>query len=182
MKIYTKTGDDGTTGLYGGSRIGKDNIRIEASGSLDELLAYFGLLQDEISNSYLVDRIIELQHELFNMGAYMATPTDKNLKMPELNLNLLQSLEEEMDEWQEEIPPLKHFILPGGYKPASLVHIARTICRRVERHAVKLKGQFGEDDHIIKFVNRLSDWLFVLARYLNFENNITEVKWEPKKS
>lgn len=182
MKIYTKTGDDGTTGLYGGSRIGKDDIRIEASGSLDELLAYFGLLQDEISNSYLVDRIIELQHELFNMGAYMATPNDRQLKMPELNLTLLQSLEEEMDEWQEEIPPLKHFILPGGYKAASLVHIARTVCRRVERNAVKLKGEFGKDAYIIKFVNRLSDWLFVLARYLNFENNIKEVKWEPKKS
>jgi cob(I)alamin adenosyltransferase len=182
MKIYTRKGDDGTTGLYGGSRIGKGDIRIEAFGSLDELIAYFGLLQDRISNSYITERIIELQHELFNMGAYMAATNDTSLKMPELNTSLVKSLEDEMDDWNEEIPPLKHFILPGGFAHASHVHVARTICRRVERNTVKLKGHFNEDEHIIKFLNRLSDWLFVLARYLNFENNIPEVKWEPKKS
>jgi cob(I)alamin adenosyltransferase len=182
MKIYTKKGDDGTTGLYGGARVDKDSSRLEAYGSLDELLAYFGLLQDEISNNYIVNRLIEIQHELFNMGAYMAATPDKSLKMPELNFELIKTLEDEMDDWNEELPPLKHFILPGGFKSASHTHVARTICRRVERNIVRIKGDFLQDEHILKFINRLSDWLFVLARYLNFENNIGEVKWEPKKS
>ncbi len=179
MKIYTKKGDDGTTGLIGGKRVMKYDERVEAFGTVDELLSYFGVCYDLItsdSKSFL----IKIQNDLFTIGSYLANESDK-VKLPELNVNHIVEMEDLIDSMTEEIPVMTHFILPGGFLPSSHLQLARTVCRRAERRAISLKD-FKNKELVVKYLNRLSDYLFVLARFENHLNNIEEIKWLPDKS
>tara|TARA_B100000809_G_C15075486_1_gene507626 strand:- start:501 stop:1049 length:549 start_codon:yes stop_codon:yes gene_type:complete len=182
MKIYTKTGDNGTTGLYGGTRVSKSDERLDVYGTLDELLSHIGLIHDLVDEAEIKSFLIELQAELFCIGSHIASSPDKpDLKLPDLTPAYIDKMELDMDKWNLVIPPLKHFILPGGHATSSQIHIARTLCRKTERKCVGYNGEFKEKEHIIIFLNRFSDYLFVLARYFNHINNVEEIAWIPKK-
>jgi len=180
MKIYTKTGDKGHTSLFGGQRIEKHNIRIEAYGTIDELLAYMGLIRD-FSDDESKKIIISIQNTLFNIGSHLATPKNNNKaknKLPEIKKEDVELLESEMDKMDEEIPPMTNFILPGGHPHISHCHIARTICRRAERRITAL-DELEQIDEILKiYVNRLSDFLFVLSRNFALKLDSEEVFWK----
>lgn len=182
MKIYTKTGDKGTTGLYGGKRVAKHHERIMAYGDLDELNAHIGHLRDKIEVEQEI--LLDIQHELFNMGAYLATPEESKKQqgqLPKLNPELVAEMEKQMDAWNEEIPPMTHFILPGGHVNVSYCHIVRTIARRAERNISLLSESLNVSPDILIFVNRLSDYLFVMARKLTYAYQCEEVRWIPRK-
>ncbi|MES2864370.1 MAG: cob(I)yrinic acid a,c-diamide adenosyltransferase [Bacteroidota bacterium] len=189
MKVYTKTGDKGTTALFGGTRVPKDHIRIESYGTVDELNSYIGLIRDQDFNQHYKDILIEIQDRLFTVGAILATPPEKEvLKNGEKrlqNLGILESdielLEKEIDTMEEELPQMTHFVLPGGHTTVSYCHVARCVCRRAERLAVHLSHNEPVADIAIKYLNRLSDYLFVLARKLSHDLNADEVKWIPRK-
>lgn len=189
MKIYTKTGDDGTTGLYGGTRVPKYNLRIEAYGTIDELNSHIGLIRSQINDNSVDQDLIKIQNDLFTLGAMLATPKEKEvlksgkerLNIPKINTSDIQFLEKAIDTMNETIPPMKHFVLPGGSILVSNCHIARCICRRAERICVGLNSQELIDSVILSYVNRLSDYLFVLARKLTYDNNIEETPWIPSK-
>jgi cob(I)alamin adenosyltransferase len=182
MKIYTKTGDNGTTGLYGGTRVSKANSQLDVYGSVDELLSHLGLINDLIDSPEISSFLITLQKELFCIGSYIAASPEKpNLKLPALDPTLVQQMEVKMDEWNKVVSPLTHFILPGGHATSSQIHITRTLCRKVERKCVGYENEFKHRNEIIIFLNRLSDYLFVLARYFNHTNNVEEIAWIPKK-
>ncbi len=182
MKIYTKTGDNGTTGLYGGTRVSKSSQRIDVYGSVDDLLSHIGLIHDLIIENEIKLFLVELQAELFSIGSYIASSPDKQtLKLPKLNNRLVEQMEKQIDDWNLTLSPLKHFILPGGHVTSSQIHITRTLCRKVERKCVGFEGEFQERNQIIIFLNRFSDYLFVLARYINHINNVEEIAWIPKK-
>jgi cob(I)alamin adenosyltransferase len=189
MKVYTKTGDKGTTALFGGTRVPKDHIRIESYGTVDELNSYIGLIRDQDFNSHYKDVLIEIQDRLFTVGAILATPPEKEvLKNGEKrlqNLGILESdielLEKEIDTMEEALPQMTHFVLPGGHTTVSYCHVARCVCRRAERLAVHLSHNEPVADIAIKYLNRLSDYLFVLARKLSHDLNADEVKWIPRK-
>lgn len=189
MKIYTKTGDSGTTALFGGTRVAKDHIRIESYGTVDELNSHIGLVRDQEINSHYQLILIEIQDRLFTIGALLATPPDKEvMKNGELrlqNLGILESdielLEKEMDTMEATLPQMTHFVLPGGHTAVSYCHIARCVCRRAERMAVHLSHNEPVSEIAIKYLNRLSDYLFVLARKLTFDLNAKEVQWIPRK-
>ncbi|MDO6738635.1 cob(I)yrinic acid a,c-diamide adenosyltransferase [Wenyingzhuangia sp. 2_MG-2023] len=185
MKIYTKTGDSGETSLFGGKRVSKSDLRIDAYGTIDELNAYVGLLRDSVMSSRHQDFLLEIQNNLFVVGAFLATPPEsqikKNgenrLKIDNINEETLKKLEDEIDALEAQLPTMTHFILPGGHTTVSHCHIARTICRRAERVCVQLqKNEFVSAD-IIGYLNRLSDYLFVLARMLTKELQVEEIKW-----
>jgi cob(I)alamin adenosyltransferase len=182
MKIYTRTGDDGTTGLIGGSRVKKYNIRLEAYGTIDELNSYFGLIRSMQTDQY-IDNILEIiQNKLFVIGANLATDESISLikKQMPCKLTDIELLEMEMDQMNESLPELRNFILPGGCQASSFCHVARTVCRRAERHIVELSENKEVDPNLIKFVNRLSDYLFVLSRKLNLDQNAPEILWSPE--
>lgn len=189
MKVYTKTGDKGTTALFGGTRVPKDHIRIESYGTVDELNSYIGLIRDQDFNQHYKDVLIEIQDRLFTVGAILATPPEKEvLKNGEKrlqNLGILESdielLEKEIDSMEETLPQMTHFVLPGGHTTVSYCHVARCVCRRAERLAVHLSHNEPVADIAIKYLNRLSDYLFVLARKLSHDLNADEVKWIPRK-
>ena len=189
MKIYTKTGDTGTTALFGGTRVPKDHIRIESYGTVDELNSHIGLLRDQEMDSHYKEVLIEVQDRLFTVGAILATPPEKAVKKNgELrlkNLGIIESdiefLEKEIDTMEELLPPMTHFILPGGHTTVSYCHIARCVCRRAERLAVHLDHNEPVDENAIKYLNRLSDYLFVLARKLSYDLKAAEVKCIPRK-
>jgi len=189
MKIYTKTGDKGTTALYGGTRVSKDHIRIESYGTTDELNAYIGLIRDQNITPHLKDVLIKIQHNLFTLGAMLATPPEKeNLKngkkrlnIPLINEEKILYLESEIDKMNDALPDMTHFILPGGNTTVSYCHIARCVCRRAERLAVTLNDSEAINMNIIRYLNRLSDYLFVLARKLTKDLQADEVKWIPEK-
>ncbi len=185
MKIYTKTGDEGFTSLYGGKRVTKNHARIEAYGTIDELNSFIGLLRDQqIAEKYKVF-LLQIQTELFSIGTIMATPNDnqKRLNIQKVNPKQIEKLEYGIDELDEQLPRMTHFVLPGGHPTVSYCHIARTICRRAERLAYELNHFEPLESEVLKYLNRLSDYLFVLARKLTQENGIEEIKWipEPKK-
>ncbi|MBM1106479.1 cob(I)yrinic acid a,c-diamide adenosyltransferase [Aurantibacter crassamenti] len=189
MKIYTKTGDKGQTSLYGGTRVSKHNLRIDALGCVDELNSWLGLLKDqEIDANYKVD-LLNIQHKLFIIGAILATDPEKAiLKSGEerLNINKIDAadvsfLENEIDLMNEVLPEMTHFILPGGHTTVSYCHIARTVCRRAERSASTLNEHQTIDSKVLSYLNRLSDYLFVLARKLSLSLNVDEIKWMPAK-
>jgi cob(I)alamin adenosyltransferase len=189
MKIYTKTGDAGTTALFGGTRVNKDHIRIESYGTVDELNSYIGLLRDlEIDENH-IPTLLEIQDRLFTIGAIMATPPDKELLKNGTarlqNLGIIADditfLENEMDRMENSLAPMTHFILPGGHPTVSHCHIARCICRRAERLAVHLNQYEEVHPLALAYLNRLSDYLFVLARKLSFELGANEIKWIPRK-
>jgi len=182
MKIYTRTGDDGTTGLIGGSRVKKYNIRLEAYGTIDELNSYFGLIRS-MQTDQRTDNILEIiQNKLFVIGANLATDESISLIKKQLPCKLtdIELLEMEMDQMNESLPELRNFILPGGCQASSFCHVARTVCRRAERHIVELSENKEVDPNLIKFVNRLSDYLFVLSRKINLDQNAREILWSPE--
>jgi cob(I)alamin adenosyltransferase len=189
MKVYTKTGDTGTTALFGGTRVPKDHIRIESYGTVDELNSYIGLIRDQEMNQHYKKILIEIQDRLFTVGAILATPREKEIKKNgELRLQKLgiiesdiELLENEIDSMEEALPPMTHFVLPGGHTTVSYCHIARCVCRRAERLAVHLDHNEPIAESVIMYLNRLSDYLFVLARKLSHDLNAEEVKWIPRK-
>jgi cob(I)alamin adenosyltransferase len=179
MKIYTKTGDAGETGLYGGSRIPKDSQRIEAIGTVDELNACIGYAMSQIRDAEIHALLYRIQSELFDIGADLATPESHpkadGLRIPE---TLTQNLEAEIDRFQTELPPMTHFILPGGSAGGSILHLARTICRRGERCIVHLTKAESLNPEILRYLNRLSDLLFVVARLVNHRCGEPEAFWQ----
>ncbi len=189
MKIYTKTGDTGTTSLFGGTRVPKHHIRIESYGTIDELNSYIGLIRDQEINPNYQKVLIEIQDRLFTVGAILATPPDKEtLSNGEKRLQNLcivaqdiEYLEKEIDLMDSLLPQMTHFILPGGHTIVSYCHIARCVCRRAERLTAHLNDIEPTDDRVIMYLNRLSDYLFVLARKLSFDLKANEVQWIPRK-
>lgn len=189
MKVYTKTGDTGTTALFGGTRVPKHHIRIESYGTVDELNSHIGLIRDQEINPIYKNVLIEVQDRLFTVGAILATPPEKEtLKSGEKrlqNLGIVETdiefLENQIDSMEESLPPMTHFVLPGGHTTVSYCHIARCVCRRAERLAVHLNDIEPTNQMVIKYLNRLSDYLFVLARKLSYDLNAEEVQWIPRK-
>jgi cob(I)alamin adenosyltransferase len=181
MKIYTKSGDQGTTSLLGGRRVLKSNLRIESYGTVDELNSYIGLLRDQEVNTSREGVLKEIQDRLFTIGATLATePGKENVKRPDLLEEDLSLLEQEIDSMEEGLPMLKNFILPGGHTVVSYCHIARTVCRRTERCVISLMEVEHVDELIVKYLNRLSDYLFVLGRKITQELGVEEVTWKPR--
>ncbi len=189
MKVYTKTGDKGTTALFGGTRVPKHHIRIESYGTVDELNSYIGLIRDQDINSLYKTALIEIQDRLFTVGAILATDPEKailkngkeRLNIPKITLEDISFLENEIDTMESFLPPMTHFVLPGGHTTVSFCHIARCVCRRAERLSVALNDEEPTDEQVLKYLNRLSDYLFVLARKLSFDLQAEEVKWIPRK-
>ncbi|MBC7567480.1 MAG: cob(I)yrinic acid a,c-diamide adenosyltransferase [Pedobacter sp.] len=182
MKIYTKTGDKGVTSLIGGTRVQKCDLRIECYGTVDELNSYIGLIAcQDISNVYQ-EYLKEIQDRLFTVGAYLASDPDKSrMKIPDLHEADVQFLEDQMDDMGVQLPELKHFILPGGNTTVSYCHLARCVCRKAERLVVKLSLESHVDEKMTVYLNRLSDYLFVLARKLNFDCGTPENIWNPRQ-
>ena len=189
MKIYTKTGDKGTTALFGGTRVPKHHLRIEAYGTVDELNSYIGLIRDQNIDETYINSLIRIQNELFTLGAMLATPPEKEvlkngkerLNIPKVNLSSIEHLENEIDQMNAELPPMTNFILPGGNQTVSFCHVARCVCRRAERLATSLHESESINQDILMYLNRLSDYLFVLARKLTKDLSAKEIPWVPKK-
>ncbi len=183
MKIYTKKGDKGTTALFGGKRLPKSHMKIDAYGTVDELNAYIGLLRDLIEHDETVALLIEIQDRLFTLGAHLATVPEKKekLNLPGIFTSDVEKLEQAIDQMNEALPPMRAFVLPGGHPTVSHCHIARCICRRAERKTVALNLEEPVDDIILTYLNRLSDYLFVLSRKLSHDLNAKEIEWQPKK-
>jgi cob(I)alamin adenosyltransferase len=181
MKIYTKTGDTGTTALFGGKRVSKSDLRIETYGTVDELNAYIGLLRDQSVNSIRKEVLIEIQDRLFTIGSILATePANTKVKLPALREEDVAFLEKQIDGMEEALPPMRSFVLPGGHQSVSFCHIARTVCRRAERHVIALHAAEPVDTMVIKYLNRLSDYLFVLSRKMAQELGAEETPWKPR--
>lgn len=183
LKIYTKTGDKGTTSLIGGTKVSKAHLRIESYGTVDELNSFIGLCRDTVQHDHSEDVLKEIQDRLFTIGSALACDPEKEPKfaLPDLKETDITFLENEIDAMNEELPPMKNFILPGGSIAISNLHIARCVCRRAERLVVALHDENGMIDIIIqKYLNRLSDYLFVLARYIGKLHNVNEVAWKPR--
>lgn len=181
-KIYTKTGDLGATSLVGGTRLSKDHDKIEAYGAVDELNTWIGVLSDLPENSHRQPELKEIQDRLFTIGADLASETDytKN-KLPDLFASDVEALEKLMDEMDKLVPPLRAFVLPGGHLAVSWAHVARTVCRRAERQVIKLAKQEDVNLLVIQYLNRLSDYLFMLSRKITQEQNAPEISWKPRK-
>lgn len=181
MKIYTKKGDGGETSLIGGTRVAKHHLRIQSYGSIDELNSFLGLLRDQQASCVPKSFLGEIQDRLFTIGSHLASdPRKSKMKLPELKKDDILTLEERIDRMNEELPELKAFILPGGHPIVSYCHIARCVCRRAERNCTELAEADEVDPLIIAYLNRLSDYLFVLARFLGKELKINEINWKPK--
>jgi len=183
MKIYTKTGDKGTTSLIGGTKVPKSHLRIEAYGTLDELNSYIGLCKDLLTDEQGKKILLEVQDRLFTIGSSLACDPIKAPKMriPDLKETDILLLEKEIDRMEETISPMKSFILPGGHTTLSHLHIARCVCRRAERCCVRLELESLEVEVIIiKYMNRLSDYLFVLSRYCGHQMRVEEIPWKPR--
>lgn len=179
MKIYTKTGDKGTTALYGGKRLSKGDWRIEAYGTVDELNAHIGLVASLIKDIEYKDVLQDIQSRLFDIGTHLAAePGKKNLILPEIPETKISILEQYIDTMNEQLPELKNFILPGGNVEAANCHVARTVCRRAERNVVRLAENEAVELVLIQYLNRLSDFLFVLARKLVHDAKDNEIVWK----
>jgi len=183
LKIYTKTGDTGTTSLIGGTKVSKSHLRIEAYGTIDELNSYIGLCRDLVADEQSRSTLVEVQDRLFTIGSSLACDPIKEPKMriPDLKEADISFLELEIDRMSESIPPMKNFILPGGHVIASHLHIARCVGRRAERCCVRLEVESLEVEPVIlKYLNRLSDYLFVLSRYTACQLKVEEITWKPR--
>lgn len=180
MKIYTRTGDKGDTSLFGGQRVPKDALRIEAYGNVDELNSVIGMIRSENSNAE-IDRILaDVQNRLFDVGADLATPrTITKDKVTRIEARHALQLEKAIDQLEVQLKPLRSFILPGGLPVAAKLHFARTVCRRAERSVIRLSRNEDIGEGITIYLNRLSDLLFVIARYANHVANVAETKWKP---
>ncbi len=190
MKIYTKTGDKGTTALFGGTRVPKHHIRIDSYGTVDELNSHLGLMRDQQVDEHSREIVIKIQDRLFTLGAILATDPEKavlkngkeRLNIPRISTEDIELLEQEIDMMNEELPPMTHFILPGGHQTVSVCHVARCVCRRAERLATALYEIEPFEEQVLQYLNRLSDYLFVLARKLSHDLQVKEVKWIPQKN
>lgn len=182
MKIYTKTGDKGTTALIGGTRVAKSHLRIEAYGTVDELNSHIGLVRDQEVNRSRAAILKEIQDRLFTIGSMLATDPDKNVKMvtPDLHSEDVTLLESEIDAMSEDVPPLRAFVLPGGHQSVSFCHVARCVCRRAERLAIRLQEESPVDELVVIYLNRLSDYLFALCRRMTHELQAEEITWKPR--
>ncbi len=180
MKIYTKKGDKGYTSLFGGTAIKKNSVRLHAYGTVDELNSVLGLILAYNPEDRVSEIIIEIQKQLFVLGADLATLLSKRTKIKRISKNEIQIIENWIDELDAQLPELTSFILPGGSQAGSVLHLARTVCRRAERFTVELKDEGAVTDESIIYLNRLSDLLFVIARYENFKTGADEVKWLPE--
>ncbi|HKI77663.1 MAG TPA: cob(I)yrinic acid a,c-diamide adenosyltransferase [Ignavibacteriaceae bacterium] len=182
MKIYTKTGDSGETGLFGGERVSKSSARIDAYGTVDELNSYIGLTITEIKDTEVKSLLEKIQSQLFIVGSDLAAPENEKSRkqnVPRVPSEFYLEAEIAIDHFSEKLEPLKNFILPGGSKAAAHLHVCRTICRRAERKVVGLNKNKNTGENISIYLNRLSDLLFVLARYENFVSGIPDTKWIP---
>lgn len=182
MKIYTKTGDKGETGLMGGERVSKDHIRINAYGTVDELNSFIGFAITEVKSQEIKDILIDIQNKLFVVGSDLATPENeknKKLNIQRTSEDFITKAENDIDFITDKLEPLRNFILPGGSKGAAMLHICRTVSRRAERQVVELKKMDYISDNILIFLNRLSDLFFVLSRYENQVSGFSETKWNP---
>ncbi|MBL7717237.1 MAG: cob(I)yrinic acid a,c-diamide adenosyltransferase [Flavipsychrobacter sp.] len=183
FKIYTKTGDKGSTSLIGGVRVPKNHIRIESYGTIDELNSYMGMVADSVSAEEIVAWIREIQDRLFTIGSVLATNPDKEVKMklPDVHESDVQWLEQRIDQMNEVLPEMRSFILPGGNLAGSMCHVARCVCRRAERLCVHMQQ---EEEYVpelvLQYLNRLSDFLFVLARYIGHLSGATEIPWRAR--
>lgn len=189
MKIYTKTGDKGTTALFGGTRVPKHHIRIESYGTIDELNSHIGLVKAQNINQHYKKTLEVIQDKLFTVGAILATDPQKailktgkeRLNIPKISQKNIEQLEHEIDTMNTKLPEMTHFILPGGHQTVSFCHIARCVCRRAERLATALNDLEPINPNTLMYLNRLSDYLFVLARKLSHDLKADEIKWIPKK-
>lgn len=183
IKIYTKTGDKGNTSLIGGTKVPKNDIRIETYGTVDELNSWIGLVNDHLNDPSFRNELKEIQDRLFTMGSSLATDVEKEpkMKLPDLHNSDIEFLEKRIDAMTAELPPMKNFILPGGHVTVSSIHITRCVCRRAERLAVNMQqnGLFV-DEKIIQYLNRLSDYLFTLARYIGQKLGVEEIPWKAR--
>ncbi len=181
MKIYTKTGDKGQTGLLGGTRVPKHHIRIEAYGTVDEFNSWVGLLRDSIADEYVKEILIHTKDRLFTIFSSLASDPEKSkFKIPHISEEDITMLEKEIDDMDAVLPEMKSFVLPGGHVTVSNCHIARCVCRRAERRVNHLAEVDKVDEIIVRYLNRLSDYLFMLARKLTHDLKATEVPWKPK--
>lgn len=189
FKIYTKTGDKGQTSLIGGTRVPKHHIRIEAYGTVDELNSYIGLVRDQQIDEHSKQLLVEIQDRLFTIGSLLATDPEKSktrgehsraMKIPDLKEEDITLLEQEMDKMNEVLPEMRSFVLPGGHTTVSFCHIARCVCRRAERLTIHLSETDYVADLVIKYLNRLSDYLFVLSRKLSHDLQADEIPWKPR--
>jgi cob(I)alamin adenosyltransferase len=183
FKIYTKTGDLGNTSLIGGTKVPKSHLRIETYGTVDELNSHVGMINDYLTDEQSCKALREIQDRLFTIGSSLACDPEKapKMKIPDLVEADIHFLETEIDHMHEELPPMRSFILPGGHLAVSATHIGRCVCRRAERLCVNMQehGLFV-DPLVIKYLNRLSDYLFVLARFTAFKLNVPEIPWKPR--
>lgn len=183
FRIYTKTGDQGNTSLIGGTKVSKSHIRIESYGTVDELNSYIGLVGDYLSDAHSKMMLKEIQDRLFTIGSSLACDPDKEplMKIPDLKETDVQLLEKEIDSLSDLLPPMKNFILPGGHLAVSTAHIARCVCRRAERICVLMQQEsIFVDPLVIKYLNRLSDYLFILARYIGHLFQVEEIPWKAR--
>ncbi len=183
MKIYTKKGDKGKTSLIGGTRVPKHHMRIEAYGTVDELNSWLGVIRDMTTNEATKTLLKEIQDRLFTVGSALAAdPEHSKMILPDIKPADVETLELDMDRMNESLPELKNFILPGGHLTASYCHVARCVCRRAERLVVELAEKDTVDELVIQYMNRLSDHLFVLSRYLAHNDGAEEITWAPRKA
>lgn len=181
MKIYTKKGDTGTTSLIGGTRVNKSDLRIEAYGTVDELNSYVGLVRDQEVNKGRAGILKEIQDRLFTIGSSLASDPEKSkMKTPDLHEEDIILLENEIDLMTEDVPPLHAFVLPGGHQSVSFCHVARCVCRRAERLAIRLQQESYVNELVIKYLNRLSDYLFALCRKMTYELQAEEITWKAR--
>lgn len=180
MRIYTKTGDEGSTALFGGKRVSKADLRIEAYGTVDELNSWLGLVRDQPVNEGRGQLLIAIQNNLFVIGSMLAAePGNRKIKIPVLGKAAVADLEEAIDRMDAALPPLRAFVLPGGNQSVSVCHVARTVCRRAERYLVALHQAEPADPSLLIYLNRLSDFLFVLSRAMAQELDVEETPWKP---
>lgn len=181
MKIYTRTGDDGTTSLFSGGRVPKSHLRVESYGTVDELNSLLGLARAHQPSPLTDADLARVQHQLFNLGADLATPLDAPTKhVVRMDAETVAWLEQSIDRMTSELPALTYFILPGGSPAAATLHVARTVCRRAERLVTQLQTDEAIGEHVLPYLNRLSDYLFTLARWENLQAGIPEEKWSLK--
>jgi len=181
MKIYTKTGDKGTTALFGGKRVSKADLRIDTYGTVDELNSWIGVLRDQQINASRQEDLVEIQDRLFTIGSILATePGNTKVKIPALLESDITFLEKKIDDMEATLEPMKVFVLPGGHPSVSFGHVARTVCRRTERLVIALDQQEAVNPLVIQYLNRLSDYLFVLCRKMTSELKAKETPWKPR--
>jgi len=181
MKIYTKGGDKGSTSLWGGKRVSKASLRIDAYGTIDELNVHIGLVRDVINDDEVKSLLEQIQNQLFTFGSHLAAdPDKKDLGLPEIDTDQILAIEKAIDKMEEQLPPLKAFILPGGHQYVSFCHLARVVCRRAERLVIALDNETSVNPAIISYLNRLSDYLFVLSRKIANDVGAEELSWKPK--